>query len=439
MVQVLGTRPLPAICNIAHTLLEPRSKQSRSSTKSFTSTKHSSRHIDIEYDANSRTFDSIVVTTHTTVRMRFSRDLVLITGATGHVGSCTLLHLLESGYHVRAAVRSEAKIAAVLSRPQIRALNPGARLTFTIVPDISVPGAYDHAVEGATHIIHIASPLATGDSVPADRHDEFFIRPAVQGTLNLLEAANMVGTVRRVVITSSIVALVPYNEMEGITKRSPLKPVSPNDRIPFVPGPYKDTFAAYAASKVASLHHAEAWMARERPAFDAVYLHPGFVLGRNDTALTPGQAMQGTNSVVLALLHGKRFGPYAGTTVYAEDVARAHIMSLDPSVFGNQSYILSQTSRWNDAREIARRCFPEAIKSKMLVMGGSVRTTNLPVDTSLTEETFGFKFASYEEQVKSTVSQFLELRLRKGPVFNMSGDVSVKKRDVFVSTRAITC
>jgi hypothetical protein len=114
-------------------------------------------------------------------------------------------------------------------------------------------------------------------------------------------------------------------------------------------------------------------------------------------------------------------------------------MSLDPSVFGNQSYILSQTSRWNDAREIARRCFPEAIKSKMLVMGGSVRTTNLPVDTSLTEETFGFKFASYEEQVKSTISQFLELRLRKGPVFSIGGDVSVKKRDVFVSARAITC
>jgi nucleoside-diphosphate-sugar epimerase len=376
------------------------------------------------------------------MRMRFSRDLVLITGATGHVGSCTLLHLLESGYHVRAAVRSEAKIAQVLSRPEVRALNPGSRLTFTIVPDISAPGAYDHAVEGVTHIIHIASPLATGDSVPGHLHEDFFIRPAVQGTINLLEAANIVGTVRRIVITSSIVALVPYDEMEGITKRSPLKPVSPNDRIPFVPGPYNSTFAAYAASKVASLHHAEAWMARERPAFDVVYLHPGFVLGRNDNATSPGQAMQGTNSVVLALLLGKRFGPYAGTTVHVEDVARAHVLSLDPSVFGNQSYILSQSSRWNDAREIARRCYPEAIKNKMLVMGGSVRTTHLPIDISLTEETFGFTFASYEEQVKSIVDQYLDLRLRKGPKIQIGGmgtEVSVKKHNAFVSIRAITC
>ncbi|KAK0634082.1 hypothetical protein B0T14DRAFT_561602 [Immersiella caudata] len=367
------------------------------------------------------------------------RDLVLITGATGHVGSCTLVRLLGAGHYVRAAVRSEAKIAAILARPDIRALNPGSRLTFTIVPNISTQGAYDHAVEGVTQIIHIASPLATGNSVPAERHNDFFIGPAVQGTLNLLEAANMVGTVRRVVITSSIVALVPHDEMEGNVKRSPSNPISPNDRIPFVPGPYKDTFAAYAASKVVSLYHAEVFMARKRPAFDAVYLHPGFVLGRNDTALTPGQAIQGTNSVVLALLLGKRFGPYAGTTVHVEDVARAHVMSLDPSVCGNQSYILSQNSRWNDACEITRSCFPEAVKNKMLVMGGNVKTTHLPVDTTLTEETFGFEFASYEEQVRSIISQYLELRTQsKAPVYS-EGEASFKAREVCLSIPTSAC
>lgn len=368
--------------------------------------------------------------------MRSSRDLVLITGATGHVGSCTLLHLLENGHHVRAAVRSEAKRDSVLARPQIQALNPGPRLEFVIVPDITVPGAYDIAAEGCTHIIHIASPLATGDSVPPEKHDEFFIRPAVQGTINLLEAAQFAGTVRRVVITSSIVALVPVEEMEGTTPRSPVEPVSPMDRIPFQPGPYKDTFSAYAASKVASLHHAEAWMARERPAFDAVYLHPGFVLGRNDTAESPAEAMQGTNSVVLALLLGKKFGPYAGATVYAEDVARAHLASLDPTVLGNQGYILSQPARWNEARSIVRKEYPEAVKRKLLVTGGSVKTILLPVDTSLTEETFGFKFTPYEEQVKSVVGQFLELRMQKAPPVIKLG--MPKKKSVFVSVRTIT-
>ncbi|KAM7212875.1 hypothetical protein V8F06_011725 [Rhypophila decipiens] len=373
-----------------------------------------------------------------------SKDLVLITGATGHIGSRTLLHVLRAGYRVRAAVRSASKISQVLARPDIQELNPGSRLTFTIVPDIAAPGAYDHAVDGVTHMIHIASPLVTGDGVPLHKHEEFFIQPAVRGTLNLLEAANLAGTVRRVVITSSIVALIPVGQMEGTERRDPSNPVGPNDRVPFQHGPYHSEFAAYAASKVAALEAAETWMERERPAFDVVHLHPGFVLGRNETVTTTSQALQGTNAVVLAMLLGKKFGPYAGATVHAEDVARVHVASLDPTVFGNQSYILSRAARWNDAKSIARREFPEAMKKKLLVRGGNVDTIEIPVDASLTEDTFGFKFASFDEQVKSCVGQFLELRMRKKPALHhrpssvmMTGNSN--KNEMFVSISEITC
>ncbi|KAK4120667.1 hypothetical protein N657DRAFT_648854 [Parathielavia appendiculata] len=39
--------------------------------------------------------------------------------------------------------------------------------------------------------------------------------------------------------------------------------------------------------------------------------------------MTVPQAMQGTNSVVLALLPGQFYGPFAGATVHVDDVARA--------------------------------------------------------------------------------------------------------------------
>ncbi|KAM7184445.1 hypothetical protein V8F20_012229 [Naviculisporaceae sp. PSN 640] len=373
------------------------------------------------------------------------KDLVLITGATGHIGSRTLLHVLRAGYRVRAAVRSDAKMAQVLARPEIQELNPGSRLEFTLVPDITAPGAYDHAVEGVTHMIHIASPLVTGDSVPLHKHHEYFIQPAVQGTLNLLEAANYGGTVRRVVITSSIVALIPVGQMEGTERRDPWNPVSPNDRVPFQQGPYHSEFAAYSASKVAALQAAETWMERERPAFDLVHLHPGFVIGRNDAATTTSQALQGTNAVVLAMLLGKKFGPYAGATVHAEDVARVHVASLDPTILGNQSYILSRAARWNDAKSIAKREFPEAMKKKLLVRGGNVDTIEIPIDASLTEETFGFRFASFDEQVKSCVGQFLELRLKRRPVVhhNTSQPTMVtrnsNKNEVAVGVSEIAC
>jgi nucleoside-diphosphate-sugar epimerase len=358
-----------------------------------------------------------------------SRDLVLVTGATGFIGSHTLLHLLRAGHRVRAAVRSEAKIASVLARPQIQALNPGSRLEFAIVPDITTLSAYDDAAEGVTHIVHIASPLASGaNAVPPSQHEARFITPAVRGTLNMLEAADRAGTVRRVVITSSFVALVPLAELEGSQIRDAGRPVTPNDRIPFPAGPYKSEFAAYAASKVAALQHAEEWIAQQRPAFDVVHLHPGFVLGRNDGATTVPQAMKGTNSVVLALLQGRRFGPFAGATVHVDDVARAHVAALSPRVFGDQSYILSGPVRWDDAIGIAKREFRDAFKKRVLIKDGSVGTTELPMDTTLTELTFRFEFAGYEEQVKSIVEQFLELRSRNRGV--VLGGSAAAKREV---------
>ena len=47
------------------------------------------------------------------------RDLVVVAGATGHVGSCTVTELLAAGYAVRAVVRSSgATPAAAAGRLQ---------------------------------------------------------------------------------------------------------------------------------------------------------------------------------------------------------------------------------------------------------------------------------------------------------------------------------
>ncbi|GKT60965.1 3-beta hydroxysteroid dehydrogenase [Colletotrichum tofieldiae] len=340
-------------------------------------------------------------------------ELLLITGVTGHVGFAVLTHALRAGHTVRCAVRSEAKAAFIRSRPQIRALDlPRARLNFAIVPDITADGAYDDAIRGVSSVIHVASPLATADSVPRDQHQEYFIQPAVRGTLGMLEAAKRAGTVRRVVITSSVVALASVEEMEGRERRT--TPVQPEERAGFKPEPYESEFAAYAASKVAALKGAEAWLARERPAFDVVHLHPSFVLGRNDIATSTNEAMRGTNAVVLATLRGKKWGcAFAGATVHVDDVARAHVQALRPSVPGNRSYVLSTRARWNDAKLISKRAFPEAFERKLFSSGGSVGTTALEFDSSATEAVFGFHLQGFEAQIKSLVAHFVELRMRR--------------------------
>lgn len=359
-----------------------------------------------------------------------SQDLTLITGATGHVGFRTLVHALRANLKVRVTVRSEAKAILILKRLRLKIPNiklgvkptyqSGTnflrdQLTFVIVSDISLEGAFDKAMDSVTHVIHIASPLATGSKVPPigrDLAENYFIKPAVQGTMSLLEAADRCGTVRRVVITSSISALVPVSQMEGTESRPSNKPVKPTDRVPFTSGPYHSEFAAYANSKIAALQAAETWYERERPAFDMIHLHPSFVLGRNDMADTSADCMKGTNAMVLAMLLGRKFGPFAGATVHVEDVAKCHVAAAIDirGVPGNTSYILSQDSRWNDAKRTAAWSFPQAIQSKTLVQTGNVDTIEIDFDATLSQDTFGLRFLSFKTQVRSLISQFLALK-----------------------------
>lgn len=59
------------------------------------------------------------------------------------------------------------------------------------------------AVKGSKYVIHVASPFPS--TIPSD--PEELIKPAVDGTLNILKACAEVGGIKRVVLTSSIVAV----------------------------------------------------------------------------------------------------------------------------------------------------------------------------------------------------------------------------------------
>lgn len=339
------------------------------------------------------------------------KNLVLITGVTGHIGFRTLILALQAGHHVRAAVRSESKAHSISTHPKILALDYSHRLTFTIVPDLACLHAYDTAVQGVRYIIHIAAPLMPGKLPQGQDSHTFFIRPAVRGSIGILSAAKKAGTVRRVVITSSLVAIVPLAQLTGLENSS--RQIQPADRVEFAEGPYESEFAAYAASKVAALSAAENWMKRQSPNFDLIHLHPSFVLGKNEIAVTTRGAMQGTNSIVLGMVLGKCMGSIASASVHLEDVARAHVQALSPVVPGNQSYILSQETKWSSIRQIVNETFPEAVESRILPNCGSAETHQILVDSSSTEAIFGFEFADLEEQVKSVVGHYLELKAKR--------------------------
>ena len=69
--------------------------------------------------------------------------------------------------------------------------------------DLLSEKGWENACDGMDYVLHVASPFPT--RMP--RNPEEIIRPAVQGTLNVLRAANRT-KVKRVVLTSSLAAIM---------------------------------------------------------------------------------------------------------------------------------------------------------------------------------------------------------------------------------------
>ena len=81
-------------------------------------------------------------------------DLVLVTGANGHVAQHVVDQLLAipSGPRIRATVRSAATAQQITSFYEGKDSVKG-RLDIVVVPDIVKPGAFDDAVRGIAKLI----------------------------------------------------------------------------------------------------------------------------------------------------------------------------------------------------------------------------------------------------------------------------------------------
>ena len=186
--------------------------------------------------------------------------------------------------------------------------------------------------------------------------------------------------------------------------------------------PYVNEFHAYAVSKVKALNAAEAWMATKKPGFDMICILPTGVIGRNDLALKPEDAVSGTNAWVLRPLLGMTApATLPGATVHNDDVARLHVEALQKGKIPPGAYIGSSNSpvgslagsKLEDATIIIAKLFPDAIWRGLVPNNGLQKSFSTRIDTSKTEDTFGWPLRGFEEQVKSVVGHYLEL-LSKG-------------------------
>ena len=140
---------------------------------------------------------------------------VLVTGGSGYLASWIIKMLLEEGINVNATVRDPSSITKVEHLRGLTETSTGQLKLFK--SDLMDNGSFDEPMQDCELVIHTASPFfVTGIKNPEDE----LIRPAKDGTRNVLESAKRNSTVKRIVLTSSVAAIHGDNADIELVKKT---------------------------------------------------------------------------------------------------------------------------------------------------------------------------------------------------------------------------
>ncbi len=190
---------------------------------------------------------------------------VLVTGATGYVAGWVIKKLLEKGHDVHATVRNLKNEKKREHLVQLAKHSTG-KITF-FEADLLKKGSFDEAANGCHLIYHTASPflLDVKDNLKQ------LVEPALEGTANVLSAANKNSSVKRVVVTSSVAAIYGDAIDLNTTKNNVFTEEDWNESSSI-------NHQAYSYSKV--MAEKEAWkIAKSQNQWDLVTVNPSLVIG----------------------------------------------------------------------------------------------------------------------------------------------------------------
>ncbi|KAI0817825.1 putative cinnamoyl-CoA reductase [Xylaria sp. FL0064] len=332
--------------------------------------------------------------------------LIFITGATGLIGFRILLAALEAGHAMRYTARSEEKALVVTSNPSVKKLAPGDRLSSVIVPDLTVDGALDDALQGVTHVIHAGSPVPN----PAYDPTTQVFQPTLKMASGLLASAFKIPSMQRVIITSSIVGNLPLGPPQTTQV-----PVSASNRVPLPnppPSTFDDLFEAYVFGKVVELHNSDEFVKTHNPHFTISHVAPAWVFGRNELVLD-ADMMQTQNSsnnfLIMGMMGGEPPLLLYNAFAHIDDVADVHlkVAFLDPHVDGPRDFGIASKVDYDTLFDHVERTFPDAVAAGVF-QKGKINPWPITYDSSAAEKLLGRKFKTFEAAVVDVASQYLE-------------------------------
>jgi len=227
---------------------------------------------------------------------------VLVTGASGFVGSAVARIARERGFDVRVVIRKTS------SRQNLEGLDAEV-----VIGDMRDEASMRAAMKGVRYLLHVAADYRIWARDPGEIE-----RANLEGTEATMRAALAEG-VERIVYTSSVATLKvsPAGEIVDETK----------------PAQAHQTIGAYKRSKVLAERAVERMVAND--GLPAVIVNPSTPIGPRDVKPTP------TGRIIVEAATGKipAFVDTGLNLVHVDDVANGHFLALERGVIGER-YIL---------------------------------------------------------------------------------------------------
>jgi dihydroflavonol-4-reductase len=257
--------------------------------------------------------------------MMVDKEMVLVTGGTGYVGSWCIIELLRQGYRVRTTVRDRGR-SGELRTAMAREVQHIEHFEI-IKADLESDEAWPEAVKDCRYVLHIASPFPPKQPKDAEQ----LIRPAREGTLRVLKAC-LEANVERVVLTSSSSAMAyPTGETpELVTEEYWTDPDHPSA-------------TPYVKSKVWAEAAAWEFVAHNERSDLLTVIAPSTILG----PVLNKDFSYSLRSVACLLDGSVPAIPRLGFAfVDVRDVAELHLRAMTTPAAGGQRYLASGEFHW---------------------------------------------------------------------------------------------
>ncbi|KAK7053186.1 hypothetical protein VNI00_003805 [Paramarasmius palmivorus] len=343
---------------------------------------------------------------------------VLITGASGYVGSHVCDQLLAAGFRVRATARADK-----VDKLRKSFTSHSDRFEVVEMHDITKDDFSD-VLKGVFAVVHVALYFPSESESP-----EKMITGTIDSAVSIVKQAEAAG-VKHIVVTGTVAAVM---NAQGTFNHDDWNPVTKEAALES-----KDYFAVYAAAKKYSELAVWDW-AEAHPNVEVTVLCPAIVFGPWPSEFYMPTPNFGSTTIVMWNLL-KPEGQFGGIPYYIDvrDLAKAHVRAITHSAptskVGRKRLVFSSphTLDWEKAVNIVKENRPQ-LADRVIKKSPYKFPPRPAIDFGRVEEVLGMKpedFRTFEETILDSIDNCLDLEKEW---ISAGYEVSIPKVDPLVA------